>query len=89
MVQDVFQNSHDSLEGGREDLRTKTRQIVYGLLIQQEQATNCYSSGNILAERPFQIVSKDFVIPYRNLGLETRRCYYSNVPSQVSLWRNP
>ncbi|KAG2836436.1 hypothetical protein PC113_g4978 [Phytophthora cactorum] len=57
MVPKVLQNCHDSLEGGH--------QGVVVLRLQYEQVRpqlRGYSPGNILAERPFQIVSMDFVI---------------------------
>ncbi|OWY91982.1 reverse transcriptase [Phytophthora megakarya] len=40
-----------------------------------------YSPGNILAERPFQIVSMDFVIPLPKSRLDTGRCCYFSVHS--------
>ncbi|OWY99269.1 hypothetical protein PHMEG_00029758 [Phytophthora megakarya] len=76
MIQEVLQNNHDSLEGGHQDV-VRTYQRVnqdyywFGLYADVEKHVKSkskpqlrgYSPGNILAERPFQIVSMDFVIP--------------------------
>ncbi|OWZ12863.1 hypothetical protein PHMEG_00013911 [Phytophthora megakarya] len=76
MIQEVLQNNHDSLKGGSEDIptsearlllvwhlcrRRETRKVVSKF--KSKPQLRGYSPGNILAERPFQIVSIGFVIP--------------------------
>ncbi|KAG2759506.1 hypothetical protein Pcac1_g28478 [Phytophthora cactorum] len=83
MIQEVLQNSHDSLEGGHQGVvrtfqRVKSDYYWTGLYADVEKhvksCPDCSSSksrpqlrgfspDNVLAERPFQIVSMDFVIP--------------------------
>ncbi|OWZ22665.1 hypothetical protein PHMEG_0002579 [Phytophthora megakarya] len=75
MIQEVLQNNPDSLEGGHQGV-VRTYQLGeqyyywFGLyadvdkhLKQEQISTKRILSGNILAERPFQIVFMDFVIP--------------------------
>ncbi|OWZ13067.1 LOW QUALITY PROTEIN: reverse transcriptase [Phytophthora megakarya] len=77
MIQEVLQNNHDSLEGGHQGVvRTyqRVRQDYYWLGLYADVEKHVKSSskskpqlrgyypGNILAERPFQIISMDFVI---------------------------
>ncbi|OWZ18552.1 LOW QUALITY PROTEIN: hypothetical protein PHMEG_0007346 [Phytophthora megakarya] len=84
MVQEVLQNSHDSLKGGHQGIKhdkscpdrcsSKSRPQFRG-----------YAPGNILAKRPFQIVFMDISFHYQNLSKGTQRCYYFNLPSQQNL----
>ncbi|OWY92291.1 LOW QUALITY PROTEIN: reverse transcriptase [Phytophthora megakarya] len=79
MTQQVLQNCHDSIEGGHQGVvRVKHDYYWIGLYADVENhvksCLDCsssksapqlegYSPGNVLAERPFQVVSMDFVIP--------------------------
>ncbi|OWZ14260.1 LOW QUALITY PROTEIN: hypothetical protein PHMEG_00012284 [Phytophthora megakarya] len=83
MIQEVLQNSHDSLEGGHQGIARKFYRVKLDFywvslcadvarhvrscpdcsLSKRQPKFRGYSPGNILAERPFQIVSMDFVIP--------------------------
>ncbi|POM63992.1 Hypothetical protein PHPALM_20542 [Phytophthora palmivora] len=68
MVQEVLQNCHDSLEGGHQGIartfnRIKQDYYWIGLYADVERHFRWYSPGNVLAERSFQLVSMDFVIP--------------------------
>ncbi|OWZ07092.1 reverse transcriptase [Phytophthora megakarya] len=79
MIQEVLHNCHDSIEGGHQ---VKHDYYWIGLYADVEKhvklCLDCssskslpqlkgYSPGNELAERPFQVVSMDFVIFYRDL----------------------
>ncbi|OWZ07653.1 reverse transcriptase [Phytophthora megakarya] len=78
MIQEVLQNCHESLEGGHQGIRVKLDYYWIGLYADvAKHVRSCpdctssksrptirgYSPGNILAERPFQVISMDFVIP--------------------------
>ncbi|OWZ17603.1 reverse transcriptase [Phytophthora megakarya] len=77
MIQEVLHNCHDSIEGGHHGVvrsyqRVKHDYYWIGLYADVEKhvklCLDCsslqgYSPGNVLAERPFQVVPMDFVIP--------------------------
>ncbi|POM58912.1 Reverse transcriptase [Phytophthora palmivora] len=79
MVDEVLQNCHNAVEGGHQGIvrtyhRVKSdyywigcgaaRSIMRRLLYQQEQASSQRTyPGNIVSDRPFHILSMDFVIP--------------------------
>ncbi|OWZ06938.1 LOW QUALITY PROTEIN: reverse transcriptase, partial [Phytophthora megakarya] len=72
MIQEVLYNCHDSVEGGHHGVVR-----FYQSKNVEKHVKSCldcgsskslpqlrgYSPGNVLAERPFQVVSMDFVIP--------------------------
>ncbi|OWZ02349.1 reverse transcriptase [Phytophthora megakarya] len=59
MIQEVLLNNHDSLE----DVEKHVKSCPDCSSSKSKPQARGYSPGNILAERPFQIVSMDFVIP--------------------------
>ncbi|OWY96466.1 hypothetical protein PHMEG_00033257 [Phytophthora megakarya] len=76
MIQEVLHNCHDSIEGGHQGVVRSYQRVKTRLLLDRSLCTcgeTCevmtrrqlegYSPGNVLAERPFQVVSMDFVIP--------------------------
>ncbi|OWZ01975.1 reverse transcriptase [Phytophthora megakarya] len=75
MIQEVLHNCHDSIEGGHQGVvrsyqRVKHDYYWIGLYADVENISSKslpqlrgYSPGNVLAERPFQVESMDFVIP--------------------------
>ncbi|OWZ01536.1 hypothetical protein PHMEG_00027055 [Phytophthora megakarya] len=54
MIQEVLHNCHNSVEGGTKESFALTKDLPQ---------LRGYSPGNVLTERPFQVVSMDFVIP--------------------------
>ncbi|OWY93491.1 hypothetical protein PHMEG_00037103 [Phytophthora megakarya] len=75
MIQEVLHNCHDSIEGGHQVVVRSYQRVkhdyywiglyadVENILSKSLPQLRGYSPGNVLAERPFQVVSMDFVIP--------------------------
>ncbi|OWZ04378.1 reverse transcriptase [Phytophthora megakarya] len=64
MIQEWLKNCHDSIERGHEGVvRSYQRSCLDCSSSKSAPQLKGYSPGNVLAERPFQVVSMDFVIP--------------------------
>ncbi|OWZ14207.1 LOW QUALITY PROTEIN: reverse transcriptase [Phytophthora megakarya] len=63
MIQGVLHNCHDSIEGGQQDVEKHVKSFLDCSSSKSLPQLKDYSPGNMLAERQFQVMSMDFVIP--------------------------